>query len=103
MWGSLERKQAQAGLRRELYRLRRLTENLEVPLLHSDFRAIRLNLSFVDVDIRQVGGITANAGAFLEGIDIPGADDFEDWLRGRSSCSINVGSWKPGNQASDKL
>src|SRR3546814_10325702 len=81
MWGSLERKQAQAGLRRELYRLRRLTENLEVPLLHSDFRAIRLNLSFVDVDIRQVGGITANAGEFLEGIDIPGEDAFEDWLR----------------------
>lgn len=103
LWGSLEPEQAQAGLRRELYRLRRLTENLEVPLLHSDFRAIRLNLSFVDVDIRQVGGITANAGEFLEGIDIPGEDAFEDWLRETRSCSINVGSWNQGNQASEKF
>lgn len=81
LWGSLELQQAQAGLRRELHRLRKLTESFGVPLFQSDSRAIRLNLPFVRVDIRHPDGLGVNSAEFLEGIDIPGEEAFEDWLR----------------------
>jgi len=79
LWGSLEPQRAQGGLRRELHRLRRLTEPYSVPLLYSDFRVVRLNLSVVDVDIKET--VAANSGEFLEGLDLAGEDNFEQWLR----------------------
>lgn len=81
LWGSLEPHRAQAGLRRELHRLRKLTADTGIPLLEADFRVVHLNLAFVDVDIRQEHGINEGVGEFLEGIDIAGEDAFEDWLR----------------------
>jgi DNA-binding SARP family transcriptional activator len=70
---------AQAGLRRELHRLRKLTSPYDVSLLHSDFRTIRLNLVAAEADVRH--NIAANAAEFLEGLDLSGEDNFEDWLR----------------------
>ncbi|RYY28783.1 MAG: hypothetical protein EOP62_02720 [Sphingomonadales bacterium] len=81
LWGSLEPQQAQGGLRRELHRLRKQTDDIGVPLLHCDFRAVRLNLSAIDVDIFRADSLVAVRGDFLEGIDIPREDAFEDWLR----------------------
>lgn len=81
LWGSLDLQQAQAGLRRELHRLRKLTNGFGIPLLQSDFRAVRLNLPFVESDVRREVSDTAYGGEFLEGLDIPGEESFEDWLR----------------------
>lgn len=81
LWGSLELQQAQGGLRRELHRLCKQTGDLGVPLLYRDFRTVRLNLSAVDVDIYRAASLGPVHGDFLEGIDIPGEDAFEDWLR----------------------
>lgn len=75
LWGSLEPQSAQAALRRELYRLRKLTDRYGVSLLHSDFRSVRLDLSSVDVDIRGQKG-----AEFLEGFSLDGEMGFENWL-----------------------
>ncbi|HEX2813600.1 MAG TPA: hypothetical protein VHO04_13055 [Sphingopyxis sp.] len=79
LWGSLEIPRAQAGLRRELHRLRKLTSPYGVSLLHSDFRTVRLNLVAAEADVRH--NIAPNAAEFLEGLDLSGEDNFEDWLR----------------------
>lgn len=79
LWGSLETPRAQAGLRRELHRLRKLTDPYGVMLLHSDFRTVRLNLGAVELDFRQ--NVAANSAEFLEGLDLAGEGNFEDWLR----------------------
>lgn len=78
LWGGREPCQAQASLRRELSNLRKLVAD-PPGWLASDHMSIRLDFSFVTVDIRDPG--YRPHGEFLEGIDIPGADDFEDWLR----------------------
>jgi len=79
LWGSLETPRAQAGLRRELHRLRKLTSPHGVALLYSDFRTIRLNLAAAEADVRH--NIPANAAEFLEGLDLTDEDNFENWLR----------------------
>lgn len=78
LWGGREPSQAQASLRRELSNLRKI---IGVPLgwLHADHMSVRLDFSRVWVDIHHTPKI--GDGEFLEGIDIPGAEDFEDWLR----------------------
>ncbi|OWQ98208.1 hypothetical protein [Sphingopyxis witflariensis] len=78
LWGSLESQRAQAGLRRELHRLRKLTVPYGVSLLRADFRVVRLNLAVIDVDIRQ--NLSLNSAEFLEGLEVVGEDHFEDWL-----------------------
>ena len=78
LWGSLDPQRAQAGLRRELHRLRKLTAPYGVSLLRADFRVVRLNLAVIDVDIRQ--NLNLNSAEFLEGLEVAGEDHFEDWL-----------------------
>ena len=78
LWGSLDTR-AQAGLRRELHRLRKLTTPYNVELFYADFRTIRLNLTALETDIRDSS--VTNAASFLEGLDLAGEDNFEDWLR----------------------
>ena len=79
LWGSLDMTRAQAGLRRELHRLRKLTTLYSVELFYADFRTIRLNLTALETDIRDSS--VTNAASFLEGLDLAGEDNFEDWLR----------------------
>ena len=78
LWGSRPPAQAQASLRRELANLR-LAVNApgRPPLLSADYQRAWLDLTLLTVDARSGGG----AGEFLEGIDLPGEDGFEDWLR----------------------
>jgi TolB-like protein len=80
LWGSRGPQQAQSSLRRELANLRDLLASAPEPFLHSDFRNVRLDLSKVDVDIR-IKPASEVEGEFLEGLDIPGEEEFEDWLR----------------------
>lgn len=78
LWGSRPAVQAQASLRRELANLR-LTLNLpgKSSLLSADYQRAWLDLAQLDVDALNGGG----PGEFLEGIDLPGEEGFEDWLR----------------------
>jgi TolB-like protein len=86
LWGSREPKEANGSLRRELSDLRqRLNRPSWIPLICERDR-VRLDLSIVSVDIFEPDDEaaaygTGQAGEFLEGIDIPGEEAFEDWLR----------------------
>ena len=84
LWGTLEPQSAQAALRRELHRLRKLTDHYGVSLLYSDFRIVRLDLSSVDVDIREQMG-----AEFLEGFNLDGEMSFEHWLKEMRSGFAN--------------
>lgn len=79
LWSSREPQSAQAALRRELHRLRKLTDPFGVSLLHADFRVVRLELSSVDVDIR--GHVATGGAEFLEGFDLDGEMSFGHWLK----------------------
>ena len=79
LWGSRGQDQAQSSLRSELSSLRSLLKQDGPPLLNADHARIWIDLSCIDVDAR--GPNVAVAGEFLEGLDIPGEDGFEDWLR----------------------
>ncbi|SHK88388.1 hypothetical protein [Bradyrhizobium lablabi] len=86
LWGSREPKEANGSLRRELSDLRqRLNRPSWTPLICERDR-VRLDLSIVSVDIFEPDDEAGTHGAgqsgeFLEGIDIPGEEAFEDWLR----------------------
>ena len=78
LWGSRPATQAQASLRRELANLRfTLNPPGRPALLGADYQRAWLDLGQLDVDALKGGG----PGEFLEGIDLPGEDGFEDWLR----------------------
>jgi TolB-like protein len=91
LWGSRDTEQAQASLRRELANLRlALNGAAPCPLLVGP-SIVRLNLEQVTVDVRLLE-LDVRAGRphnvtgysdFLEGLDIPGEEGFEDWLRGQ--------------------
>ncbi len=83
LWGSRQPDQAQASLRAELSNLRKILNDDAHILLHADHSRIWLDLSIIEVDARNT---TRNAngnasGEFLEGLDIPHEEAFEDWLR----------------------
>lgn len=83
LWGSREKLQAQNSLRNELSTLRRQLNGGTQPLLRFTRDRVMLDLNQIDVDAREPlaerGPIVQ--AEFLEGIDIPGADGFEEWLR----------------------
>lgn len=90
LWGSREPDQARASLRRELSNLRLAINPVHgAPLLIADSRRVRLDLAQLHVDVRELNADVANArrgaltdpGALLEGLDVPGEEGFEDWLR----------------------
>lgn len=88
LWGSREPLQAQASLRRELSNLRKSLNTNDESLLICERDRVRLNLAHVSVDARQIdhsdtGPDSGDAltGEFLEGIDVTGENEFEDWLR----------------------
>lgn len=80
LWGAREVLQAQASLRRELSDLRKCFP-AGIDWLKANHRSIALDLTVLDVDVRREPGDNRGSGEFLEGIDIPGEEDFEDWLR----------------------
>ena len=81
LWGSRDRTQAQASLRRKLSDLRPLLSVGGTPLLKVTREAIALDLSRVEIDLRRSTEVIAARGDFLEGIDLPREEGFEDWLR----------------------
>ena len=88
LWGSRESVQAQTSLRRELFNLRRLYADAAEPLLFAEGTRVSLNLRAIAFDIPIPGAANENdpsepwgAAEFLEGLDLPGEEGFEDWLR----------------------
>lgn len=82
--------------------MRKLTHGFAVPLLHSDFRVVRLNFPFVEADVKCRTGGASYVGEFLEGLDIPGEESFEDWLRDmRSNFFDNAREGNGENSADD--
>lgn len=79
LWGSRPAEQAQASLRRELSSLRKVVNRDGQELLCADHQRIWINRDLVVIDLHQTG--TQAVGEFLEGIDLPGEEGFEDWLR----------------------
>ncbi|MEZ5687300.1 MAG: hypothetical protein R3E21_00605 [Caenibius sp.] len=79
LWGSRDTKQAQNSLRRELSNMRK---DLPCVPLIADHRAVRLDLERIWIDTRNGTGSEMPPGEeFLEGLDIAGEEDFEEWLR----------------------
>lgn len=73
LWGSRGHEQAQSSLRQELSRLKKL--------LNGTNQVIRADRLRVSLSLDHVTVLDPLPGAeFLEGIDIPGEDGFEDWL-----------------------
>ncbi len=81
IWGSRERANSQASLRRELSNLRPLVNVAGEPLLIIAHETVALNLDRVVVDVRDPRRIAESRDEFLEGIDIAWEEGFEDWLR----------------------
>lgn len=87
LWGTRGAKQAQNSLRRELSNLRKqLYQNDAAELLVSETNRVALAIDKIDVDVFSLGlgpldARTRYAGDFLEGIDLPDCEEFEDWLR----------------------
>jgi TolB-like protein len=105
LWGSRGQDQAQSSLRSELSSLRGLLNTDEKPLLYTDHNRIWLDLGYLQVGTYDD---TKTAGAeFLEGLDIPGEDGFEDWLRAerakvgtKSADTIEI---RPGGSAAPAI
>lgn len=74
LWGSRDDEQAQASLRKELSRLRLILDAVAPGLLGMQGRRVWLNIDAYDL-------LPAEPGQeLLEGLDIPGADDFAAWV-----------------------
>ena len=82
LWGTRGADQAQASLRNELSTLRALLNGGDAGgLLQADKNRVWLDLSRLTVDARDSGDGGEGNHVFLEGLDIPEEDGFEDWLR----------------------
>lgn len=81
IWGSRERANSQASLRRELSNLRTLVNSGDRPLLIIGHETVALDLTQVLVDVRDPVRVAESRDEFLEGIDIAWEEGFEDWLR----------------------
>jgi TolB-like protein/Tfp pilus assembly protein PilF len=107
LWGSRGPNQAQGSLRNELLSLRRLVNNGGAELLVCARDRIALNLEEVAVDARRVlvPGAAEEPPSFLadseflEGLDIPGEDGFEDWLRDQRRLMAEQTAAQPAPRA----
>lgn len=90
LWGTRDTAQAQSSLRRELSTLHKiLGKHGAAELLVRETRRVGLRLAQIQVDIFSLD-MASRGGAhdqddFLEGIDLKGCDEFEDWLRNQRS------------------
>lgn len=87
LWGSRGHVQAQSSLRRELANLAGLfAAHDAATLLRRDPQRVQLNLDLIQIDIHALA-VTVdrrdvrNKGQFLEGLDLPDCNEFEEWLR----------------------
>ncbi len=81
LWGSRAQDQAQASLRSELSALRATLNGDGRSLVQSDKNRVWLDLTMVSIDALEDSLTGQPKGEFLEGLDIPGEEEFEDWLR----------------------
>ena len=88
LWGSRDPIQAQASLRREISTLKNLLSKAGEPeILLIQQSRLSLDLDKIEVDALNVlsGSLNAAGSTFdaelLEGLDIPDAEPFEEWLR----------------------
>ncbi|HEY0437381.1 MAG TPA: hypothetical protein VGC92_12110 [Phenylobacterium sp.] len=86
LWGAREPAQAASSLRRELSDLRGLLNRGAAPLLITGNDRARLDLARVRVDAHAAGPDEIASHEFLEGLDIPGEEGFEEWLREQRSA-----------------
>jgi TolB-like protein len=90
LWGSRENAQARSSLRRELSNLRKLLNSGPTELLVCTRDRVALNLEHLAIDVGPGSPPNGSAGAkfqdeFLEGLDIPQEEGFEEWLRQQRS------------------
>lgn len=90
LWGSRGAAQAQASLRRELSSLRKLINQPGRELLCADHLRIWLDPALLGGNPAGGGG-----GELLEGLDLPGEEGFEDWLRQERSQHSSVAAASP--------
>lgn len=84
LWGSRSPEQAQASLRRELSNLRQWINGRGVDLILTQHSRVSLVMDAIDVDIHHLDRLASSLpkdAVFLEGVDLPAEDGFEDWLR----------------------
>lgn len=94
LWGRGEKMEAQNNLRRELSSLRALLAPVLPDLLDVDRETVVLRLGLCEVDaLRPTDG--TSEGLLLEGLDIPGEDGFEEWLRAERSVRDAARSERP--------
>jgi TolB-like protein/Flp pilus assembly protein TadD len=89
LWGSRQPDQAQASLRAELSNLRKILNDDGHILLYADHSRIWLDVNMIEVVAQNSNGIAAVNGEFLEGLDIPHEEGFEDWLRNQRANAHN--------------
>lgn len=77
LWSSRQQSQAQASLRRELSTLRTIVNRTDMSLINADFNRVWIDLDLLDLNKQH----TDSSAELLEGLDIPGEETFEDWLR----------------------
>ncbi len=103
LWGSRERANSQASLRRELSNLRPLVNIAAAPLLVVRHDTVALDLAQIEIDIRDRQTVILSRDEFLEGIDIAWEEGFEDWLRDErqalQSIRESVQEGKSGSRA----
>lgn len=90
LWGKRQHTEGLGSLRRELSNLRRALNQQPTPLLVVARDRVRLRIDLIDIDARKIDDATPGRGAllrgeFLEGLDLPGEDGFEEWLREQRS------------------
>ena len=82
LWGARSPEQGMASLRRELSNLRSIVNIDGHSLLGSDHQRVWIDLGIASVDARALDSTALGAsGELLEGLDIAGAEGFEEWLR----------------------
>lgn len=90
LWGTRDREQASASLRREVHNLRaQFSCPPDAVPLGGDAHSISVDLGRLESDIRRLDDdLTAGRpcpamgyGELLEGLDLEGEEGFEDWLR----------------------
>lgn len=87
LWGAREAEQAQGSLRREISTLvATLKGAASDALLICERTRLRLALDLIAADIFDLPSADRSAGArpggdYLEGLDLAGAEEFEEWLR----------------------
>lgn len=90
LWGSRPQRQAQSSLRRELANLKKTLHDARLDVLRSEQRVVRLMTGQLWIDVHNLDGPSAARSDFLEGIDIAGEEEFEDWLREMRSRMIDL-------------